>query len=336
MDLSPFKSPNSAFVATMILCTACMGSSFPSGKYIISDVAMPAFFAGGWRFLLAGLLILAFAAARHGLASIIPASHGSVVKGAAFVFVVGCLQTAGTMGFLNLSLGTLSASMASILLFTNPLWTAILAHFVLGEHLSRHKIAALLCGIAGVSICLGVSADQSLNGVLIALAGSVCWALCTLVSKKHKFDKSVFVFTGWQLTLGALVMLTISALSGEHYDIGQINDWGIVWFAWLVIPASIGSFSLWFHALSSKGATLTSSYLFLVPLFSTSFSVLFLGEALNYKILLGGSVIVFSLWLINVPQTNAAVWRERFRQWKSRRIDWRANPQISEVPVASE
>lgn len=336
MDRSLFKSPHGSFVATMILCTACMGSSFPTGKYIISDVAMPAFFAGGWRFLLAGLLILAFSAARHGIASIVPASHGSVAKGTAFVLVVGCLQTAGTMGFLNLSLGTLSASMASILLFTNPLWTAILAHFVLGEHLSRHKVAALLCGVAGVSICLGVSIGHSLGGVLIALAGSVCWALCTLVSKKHKFDKSVFVFTGWQLTLGALVMLTISALSGEQYDIGQINDWGIVWFAWLVIPASIGSFSLWFHALSSKGATLTSSYLFLVPLFSTTFSVLFLGEALSAKLLLGGAVIIFALWLINVPQANVVVWRERFRLWRNRRADWRSDQPVSQVPVASE
>ncbi|EGV28050.1 protein of unknown function DUF6 transmembrane [Thiorhodococcus drewsii AZ1] len=328
MDLRAFKSPGSAFVATMILCTAFMGSSFPSGKYIISDVAMPPFYAGGWRFLLAGVLILAFSLVRNGTNSIIPSSHGSILKGVAFVLVVGCLQTAGTMGFLNLSLGSLSASMASILLFTNPLWTAILAHFVLGEHLSRHKVAALLCGIAGVSICLGVGSDQSLEGVLTALAGSICWSLCTLISKKHRFDKSVFVFTGWQLTLGALVMLSISALLGEEYDIGQINDWGLFWFAWLVVPASIGSFSLWFHALSIKGATLTSSYLFLVPLFSTTFSVVLLGEALSYKILIGGSVIVFALWLINVPPTTTTLWHERVRSWRRRRIDSLADEEI--------
>ncbi|ABC24067.1 DMT family transporter [Rhodospirillum rubrum] len=311
MDLGYLKSKESGFIAGMILCTAFMGSSFPSGKYLISEEAMPAFYAGGWRFLLAGGLILAFCAAKDGLGAILPASGGSVIKGALFVLVVGCLQTAGTMGFLNLALTTLSASMASLLLFTNPLWVAILAHFALGETLSWHKVVALVCGILGVSLCLGGGADHGLGGIVIALAGSLCWALCTLISKKHKFDKSVFVFTGWQLTLGALVMLAISKLSGEAYDIDRITGWGIACFIWLVGPASIGSFGLWFTALSRRGATVTSSYLFLVPLFSAVFSMMVLGEAVSPHSLIGGAIIIVALWLINLPQTVSAVWRER-------------------------
>ncbi|WP_041795632.1 DMT family transporter [Pararhodospirillum photometricum] len=336
MDPRVFLSPSGLFVATMILCTAFMGSSFPSGKYLISELGMPALMMGGGRFLLAGGLILAVAGVRAGPARLLPTRGGSGVKGLLLVLGVGCLQTAGTMGFLNLALGSLSASMASILLFTNPLWTAILAHFFLGESLSRAKIAALLCGVAGVATCLGVSAEHNLAGVLIALAGSVCWALSTVVSKKYRLDQSALVLTGWQLTLGALIMLAISALVGEQYDLSAVEGWGVVWFVWLVIPASIGSFGLWFYALSKKGATLTSSYLFLVPLFSTTFAVLFLGEALSGSMVIGGTMIVFALWLINIPVSRLAGGRERIRRWQRRRIDWRANESLSQVPAASE
>ena len=47
----------------------------------------------------------------------------------------------------------------------------------------------------------------------------------------------------------------------KHYTLSSLNHWGWIWFFWLIIPASVGSFGLWFYSLSQRGAT-TSSFLF--------------------------------------------------------------------------
>ena len=56
--------------------------------------------------------------------------------------------------------------MSAVLLFTNPLWLAVLAHFILKERLTMIKVVALVIGVIGVTICLGL--DRSLLG------GRVC------------------------------------------------------------------------------------------------------------------------------------------------------------------
>lgn len=294
-----FQKKNLKYYLVILFSTLFMGSSFPSGKFLIYNENIPPFTLFGWRFIIAGLLLLVFCSYKYGMKEIIPQLNNSVPKGILLVFGVGCLQTAGTMGMLSLALMTLSSSLSSIILFTNPLWLAILAHVFLNEKITILKSVALILGIIGVIVCLGLEGEFDKRGILFAFIGSLCWALNTLITKKNVFDKNVFVFTGWQLLLGGIVMLIISYALKEEYDYSLINYWDIFWFVWLIIPASIGSFSLWFMALKIGGATTTSSFLFLVPLFALIFSIIFLHDILNVYIIIGGLLIMVSLYLIN-------------------------------------
>ncbi|EML8490104.1 EamA family transporter [Salmonella enterica subsp. enterica] len=293
------KSSKTYFFPKVIMATICMGSSFPTGKYLIAHEQMPPFLMGGWRFLSAGLLMLVITIISKGYREIIPTYNNSIVKGFILTCIVGCLQTTGTMGFLNIALQSVSSSMSSIILFTNPLWLALAAHFMLKDKLTKTKLVSLVIGILGVIVCLGLDTIQGGTGLIYAFFGSVCWAVCTVISKKFIFDKSSWVFTGWQLLLGAIFMLCIAYLRHEEYNIASLNVWGWIWFIWLIIPASVGSFGLWFSALRQGGATLASGFLFLVPLFSVIFSVLTLHDGLPLHLIIGGGFIVFSLYLLN-------------------------------------
>ncbi|EHS9408332.1 DMT family transporter, partial [Salmonella enterica subsp. diarizonae] len=161
------------------------------------------------------------------------------------------------------------------------------------------KIISLIIGISGVIFCLGLSTMQGGIGLIYAFLGSLCWSICTIITKRFIFDKSSWVLTGWQLFWGAIFMLLTAYIRHEEYNIGSLQLWGWVWFIWLIIPASIGSFGLWFSALRQGGATLTSGFLFLVPLFSVIFSVLALHDGLSTHLILGGGLIVLSLYLLN-------------------------------------
>ena len=99
---------------------------------------------GGWRFVIAGCMMLILTFMRNGERGILPTSKGNSYKGFILVFVIGFLQTAGTMGLLNFAMAFgVSSSISSILLFTNPLWLAFLAHFILDERLTKLKLLHL-------------------------------------------------------------------------------------------------------------------------------------------------------------------------------------------------
>lgn len=294
------KNSDIIFVISILLTTIFMGSSFPTGKYLIAVENTPPLLIGGVRFIIAGVIMLALTIINRNCFSIIPKSGESKLRGLALVATIGLLQTAGTMGFLNLALAYgVSSSMSSIILFTNPLWLALLAHFFLKDKLTFKKVSALLLGIAGVSTCIGLDSTAFNFGSLFALLGSFCWSINTIITKKVPFDNGPWVFTGWQLLLGGVFLYLFSLPLHESYDFLNLGLWGWIWFVWLIIPASVGSFGLWFFSLGQKGATVASSFLFLVPVFSTIFSIIGLHEKFSLNLLIGGVMVVSALVLVN-------------------------------------
>lgn len=294
------KNSDIVFVISILLTTIFMGSSFPTGKYLIAVENTPPLLIGGVRFIIAGVIMLALTIINRNCFSIIPKSGESKLRGLALVATIGLLQTAGTMGFLNLALAYgVSSSMSSIILFTNPLWLALLAHFFLKDKLTFKKVSALLLGIAGVSTCIGLDSTAFNFGSLFALLGSFCWSINTIITKKVPFDNGPWVFTGWQLLLGGVFLYLFSLPLHESYDFLNLSLWGWIWFVWLIIPASVGSFGLWFFSLGQKGATVASSFLFLVPVFSTIFSIIGLHEKFSLNLLIGGVMVVSALVLVN-------------------------------------
>ncbi|MBE1237307.1 DMT family transporter [Phaeovibrio sulfidiphilus] len=289
-----------SFVALLLCATVFMGSSFPAGKFLLSHEHLPPFFLAGWRFVSAGLVVLFFCLVRYGHETVVPRSGGSILRGLGVVTVIGCLQTTAAMGFLNLSMERIDASIASVLFFTNPLWVMLGAHPLGIDRMHTLRAVGLVVGIAGVALCLGVHGMGSIPGLLFALMGAMSWALCTLVTSRFlRFDKPPFTLAGWQMLIGGVVLLGIAALRSESFVMASITSAGLFNLLWLILPASVGSFTLWFVALKRGGPAFTSSFLFLAPLFASLMSVVLLGDTPGPGFFAGGALIFLSIYLVN-------------------------------------
>src|SRR3546814_20636355 len=82
-----------------------------------------------------------------------------------------------------------SASTAAILLFTNPIWVAVLCRFFLVEKLHRGRYAGLFLGAIGVGLAIGRGPDmhsggETLIGEFICLASALCWATAKINHKR--------------------------------------------------------------------------------------------------------------------------------------------------------
>jgi len=124
------------------------------------------------------------------------------------------------------------------------------------------------------------------------------WTVSTIINKKTRTHFGVWALTFWQMLIGAIVVLAVAYASGQHWPAHTTpaNWW---WFFYLAVPASTGSFGLWFVALARGGATRTSSYLFLAPLFAVVCSYFVLHSSLSGIQFLGGALIGLSIWLVN-------------------------------------
>lgn len=307
---------NAQFFIILIASTFLMGSSFVSGKILLAQ-GFPAMLLVGWRFLVAALATLPLVRLdkRPLLAALVP--RGTTLRDAALVVVIGLLQTAAVMGLLFVAMRSISASTAAILLFTNPIWVAVLGRLFLGESLHKARVAGLALGIVGVVLAIGIGAHGhatpgALAGELTGIASALCWAAATIINKRANLRFGSWSLSFWQMLVGSIAVLAIAYASGEHWPtVTTRAQWG--WFIWLAIPASTGSFGLWFVALNKGGATKTSGYLFLAPLFTVVLSFFILDTSLSWVQAFGGVLIGIALWLVNqdMPARNS---RERLNE----------------------
>jgi drug/metabolite transporter (DMT)-like permease len=279
-----------------------MGSSFPTGKILLAKV--PPFSLAGWRFVAAAFATLPIALWASG-----SSQQRSWTRTSAHAVIatvcIGLTQTGGTMGFLNLTLRTLPASTAAILLFSNPIWVALVGGPLLGDHLSPTRWAGLALGVVGVALTVGLSLSWEPAGTLMGLASSLCFAAATIINKRFKPSVNSWMLTFWQMLIGGLALLAVATLFGERWPMGLTrSDWAAFW--WLTIPASTGSFGLWFLALQRAGATQASGFLFLAPVFAVVLSHLLLQEAFSPLQALGALLVVAALCLVRGRRTEAS------------------------------
>jgi drug/metabolite transporter (DMT)-like permease len=288
---------NQKYILTLIAATFLMASAFIAGKVLLKTVAP--FTLVGWRFFVAALATLPLVYFFE--KELLTNASGQVrIKPRwGIITLIGLLQSAGTMGLLFLSMLYVSPSTAAILLFTNPLWVAILGYFFLDERLNFQKISGLILGILGVVLLIGLKDGfgQSV-GELLGLGASLCWATSTIINRKYPTGIGTWRLSFWQMLIGSLALLVVALIFHEPLP-ENVSGETLAWFLWLAIPASTGSFGLWFLALKSGGATQSSAFLFMAPLFTILLSAIIFQIMPTFTQILGGLCVFMALFLVN-------------------------------------
>jgi probable blue pigment (indigoidine) exporter len=271
----------------VVLTTGLMGSSFAVGK--IGLIYISPLLLVGVRFTLAGLLMILFVMRRR---------HPGAISDWLRMFTIGTFQTAGVMACVFVSMRTITASESSILTFVNPLLVVVFATLFMKARYRLLQWAGVLLGLAGVFITLGFHLQLHF-GTGLGLFGAVSWACATLFIKRwgNRFD--VWVLSAWQMFFGG-VLLLIGGFTLEK-PMFQFNSVSISIVLWLAIMASVVQFTVWFYLLTIGDPGKTSVFLFLAPLFGVISGWLILGEQIRWPILVGGTLIVGAIALVNSP-----------------------------------
>lgn len=270
---SPRAISRPLYVGLAILFALLWSSAFMVVK--IGLRSSPPIFLMGFRFLLAGLLLLGWAALRgHRF----PQSAREWTQ----LIVLGLLNNAAYLGLSSIALRSLSGGMAAVIASTNPLMLALAAPLFLRERLTPLKTAGFLIAFASV---LAVMYSRFGIGDPLWAMGTVLLANALMVSgtilfKRWAPNQHLTTLNGVQL-LAASVALLLPSLLME--PVGLI-DWSpsfIYAMAFLVLGVSIGAMLIWFLLLRNGDASRASAFFFLNPVLGLFLGALLLGEPLR-------------------------------------------------------
>ncbi|MCC6568808.1 MAG: DMT family transporter [Anaerolineales bacterium] len=198
---------------------------------------------------------------------------------------------------------TIDSAVASILNATTPLFTVVIAHFMLqDDKMTAQKVLGLLIGFAGTVVLLSedllASAHSSILGQAAVIVASIFYAGSAVFARKLTQHVQGTVRGAMPLITSAIVMWIVGPMIEKPFEIPSLP---MTWIAilWLgVLGSGLAVLMLWYliHEIGPTRATLTT-YLF--PIGGVILGVLFLDEHLSWQLLAGTLLIILSLAVVN-------------------------------------
>lgn len=275
------------------------GVTFVCTKYLLGD------------FSALEILFIRYAIAFVGLWIIHPKWEKIAKKDNIFYALAGLTGVVIYQFSENLAVGFSTASNVSVIVSISPLFTAIIAQIFLKEkHLSPWFLLGFVISIIGVTlVTFNGKTDFSFNpkGDLLALASSISWGFYSLfvsIINKRKYDtlcstRRIFFFALiFMLPLIFFGMkdstINLNGSINAHRFTNLLNNLSLLF---LGIIASGLCFCTWNKACDILGTINITKGLYLIPVVTIIFAVIFLGEKITPMGIAGSVITILGLFI---------------------------------------
>jgi len=214
-------------------------------------------------------------------------------------FWIGLTQTAGFTLLSSLALLNTSTGKVTILCYTMPFWTLLLARLFLSERLRRVQWAAVLLALGGlISLLEPWAQSSSWLSSLLAMAAGISWAISAILVKRLQTSRKVdtLSLTFWQLLYGLVPLYLVSACITQPAVNWQPTFWLILLFNGC-IAAGLG-WLVWLHLLSRLSAGTAGLNMLAIPAVAMLCSWLQLGDIPSLGEAVGMGLVAMALALL--------------------------------------
>lgn len=300
MDKTKFYTNRKNIVLLATLCCILWGSAYPSIKigyslFNVNNLGSKLVFAG-YRFALAGILVLLLEAiSNKNIFNFSKKQFGQIT-------LLGLTQTALQYIFFYIGLSYTTGVRGSIINGTGTFASIILAHFIYkNDNLNFNKIVGCIVGFLGV-VVVNLN-GQSLVGNSFTFKGegfvmiaAIVFAASAIYGKRITQTQEPSLVTGFQLFIGGVILTILGWFLG-----GSLKGFTIVSTSLLIYMALLSSiaFVIWTQLLKYNKVGIISVFNFLVPVFGTLLSSIFLGENIfDIKILISLILVCYGIFLV--------------------------------------
>lgn len=180
-----------------------------------------------------------------------------------------------------------AAANAALIIALNPLVSALIAALLLGDRLTRSRLAGVVLGFGGVAAVVlnrpGAALGSSGLGDLLLFGSVMTWVLGGVLVQRLSRELDSGVVSAMLGVIGTLLLMLHLGLRPAPV----VVDWSRITLgtvALLVVSSLLATAAgalVWNRALVVIGVARTALYAYWVPIFGVLFAVLLLGEPLS-------------------------------------------------------
>lgn len=202
-----------------------------------------------------------------------------------------------------------TASNSSLILAIMPIFVAILSSVLAVERVGRKVWYGVVLSFIGIFLIVQGAGrtltltDQSWIGDLLILAGTICWATYTVLSKPLLQRYSPLKLTSLTMAMGTplLVLVSIPSLKEQNWGSVSLQGWLCLIYSFCFAVA-IG-YTIWYTGVGRIGSARTALYENLVTVIAIAVAWIFLSESMTLLQILGAVLVLTSLYLARRPST---------------------------------
>lgn len=230
--------------------------------------------------LAAGLLALYHAALRRSVVVAAPLLAKLILAGGLLYGVEASLFFA--------ALERAPAGVVTLVFYSYPLWTTLLAFATRLEPIRRRLIVALVLGSIGVVLVFSLP-TTGIAGPLLAVGAAVMVAVYFLYMQVLLQGVAPSVAALWTSAGAALAVGVAALLTGQRMPAAAFP-----WAGALAVASAI-AFAALYESIARIGSSRAAVAAMLEPVTTVALASLFLGEALTVRIVVGAALIVSTL-----------------------------------------
>lgn len=300
-------------VLTAFFCCVLWGSASPAIKIAYELFEIPAsdtpsrLMLAGARFILAGVMTIVFGSILTRKV-LVPQK-----KSWKYIAVLAIFQTIGQYYFFFMSLANTSGVRGSIINASGNFLAPLLAVFLFRlEKFSGKKLLGCVIGFAGIILFFSGGA-AFLNGGPMTLAGegammgaAIFYAVSGCSIKIFSKYENPVVLSGYQFTLGGIVLFLIGTMSGGNLIFHSAGCYLNLLYMGFI---SAGAYTLWGVLLKYNPVSKVSVLGFINPIMGVLLSAIFLGEqsqAFSVASFLSLALVSLGIIIVNTREFGAA------------------------------
>ncbi|WP_295765022.1 DMT family transporter [Undibacterium sp.] len=234
-------------------------------------------------------------------------------RNAKFYLVVGLANTAIPFSLFAWSALHIPSAYMATMNSLAPIFTAVFGFLMLGERLTTLRIAAFLLGLFGVAVLVGLGPTAVtpllIAGVLAGMGAAINYGFAATYTRMHAGSIPSLATAAGSQCAAALALLPFALPGIPHaLEFGTVHASLAVLFLGLICTGV--AYGLFFHLVSSEGASKAITVTFLVPATASVWAWLLLNEAITLGSVIGISIVLLAtsmaLGILKLPARAAA------------------------------
>ncbi len=200
----------------------------------------------------------------------------------------------------------IDSGLASVLNGTTPLFSLVIAHFALhDDKISLGKIFGLISGFAGILLLATRSIDPThpnpLSGQLAVVVAALSYGIAAVFMRRTVRHVDSMTTAGVSITCGALMLLSLTLLTVHPLPIfTAIQPAALRAVFVLGVFNTFIAYILFFTIIAAWGASRTTLVTYIMPPLGLTLGAIFEHEIIDWKVLVGTTLIVGGVALANL------------------------------------